>query len=116
MVRPQLTSEKPISIGELKLELEKIKERDKELNLRGNKTEEYLNQFLEIEPKKLNELRKRLEELKLSRLKEEYIIKILDTLPKTANELKTLLQGYTISISQEDMKKVIGVIEESLKK
>jgi len=38
-------SEKPISISELKQELEKIKKRDKELNFRAARTEEYLQHF-----------------------------------------------------------------------
>ena len=42
----QIVSETPINMHQLKNELEKIKKRDKELNFRANKTEEYLHQVL----------------------------------------------------------------------
>jgi len=73
---------------------------------RANKADEYLSQFSELNAKKAEELRKKLEALKISRLKEEFIVKILDTLPASVDEMKVLLQGYVVSINQEDMKKV----------
>ena len=42
MAKPHLISEHPISMAELKLELENVKKRDTELNFRANKTEEYI--------------------------------------------------------------------------
>ena len=112
MPKPELISEKPINVVELKQELEAIKKRDKKLGLRSNKTEEYLGQFVTLSPKKAEELKSKLEGLKISRLKEEFIVKIIDTMPATVDELKTLLQGYVVSVNQEDMKKVIGVVNE----
>ena len=44
----QILSENPISMVELKEELEKTRKRDKELNFRATKTEEYLQKFVEI--------------------------------------------------------------------
>lgn len=115
MVKPDILSENPISLVDLKQEIETIKKRDKELGFRAGKVEEYLNQFVSLTPDKAKELRKKLENLKISRLKEEFIVKIIDTLPKTVDELKTLLQGYVVSINQDDMKKVASVVNESVK-
>ena len=112
MAKPELLSQKPINMVELKEELEAIKKRDKELGFRSNKTAEYLGQFVILSPKKAEELKKKLEGLKISRLKDEFVIKIIDTLPRNIEELKTLLQGYVVTINQEDMKKIVGVINE----
>jgi DNA-directed RNA polymerase subunit F len=112
MAKPEILSEEPISMVDLKQELVKIKERDKELGAVSTKTEGYLNQFVSLEPKKAQELKEKLEALKLSRLKPEFIIKILDTLPATADQLKTLLQGYIVSLNQADMKKVVDVVNQ----
>ena len=112
MAKPEIIQEEPISMIDLKQELAKIKERDKELGAISNKTEDYLAQFASLEPKKAEELTQKLTALKISRLKPEFIIKILDTLPTTVDQLKTLLQGYIISLNQADMKKVVDMINQ----
>ena len=112
MAKPELIQERPINIVELKTELEAIKKRDKELGFRSNKTEEFLNLFVALSSKQAEEMKSKLEGLKISRLKEEFIVKIIDTLPQTVDELKTLLQGYVVSVNQEDMKKVIAVVKD----
>ena len=111
MVKPEILSEHPINLIQLKQEMDKIKARDKELTLRSSKTEEYLNQFAKLALKKAEELQSKLESLKITRLKEEFVVKIIDTLPATVNELKTLLQGYIVSLNQKDMEKVIDVVK-----
>ena len=68
MAKPEVISEQPISMVDLKQELAKIKERDKELGVIANKTEEYLNQFVTLDAKKLQDLKNQLEGLKISRL------------------------------------------------
>ena len=112
MAKPEILQEKPLNLVELKERLEEIKKRDKELGYRSTKTEEYLNQFVTLPAKKAEELKSKLEALKITRLKEEFIVKIIDTIPTTIDDLKTLLQGYVISINQEDMKKIIGVVNQ----
>lgn len=104
----KLISEKPISISELKQELEKIKKRDKELNFRALRTEEYIQHFTIT--KDSAELAKKLESLEIPRLKETHIIKIIDLLPKTLDELKTILQGYTITVNNENLKKIVETV------
>ena len=112
MPRPEIIKEEPITMVELKEELTKIKDRDKELGFSSNKTEEYLNQFVSLSKAKAEELKTKLEKLKISRLKPEFIVKIIDTLPTSVDQLKVLLQGYVVSISQADSKKVIEVVKE----
>lgn len=108
MADVQILSEKPIDINELRKELEKIKKRDKELSFRATRTEEYLQHFSDI--KSSEELYKKLESLKIPRLKEIHIVKIVDTLPKTLEELKAVLQGYTITVNNDNLKKIVETV------
>ena len=111
-MKPEVLSERPITMSEMKEEIEKIKKRDSELNFRATKTEEYLQQFDIISTKKAEELVKAIKTLKVPRLKEEYIVKIIDLFPKTVDELKSILSGYTLTITQENLKKILSKLEE----
>ena len=108
----QIISETPINIYTLKKELERIKKRDNELNFRANKTEEYLNQLATV--KNPDELFKKITDLNIPRLREPHIHKIMDIAPTTVNELKVVLQGYTVSLSNESLKKIVDTISEFL--
>ena len=113
-MKPEIINQTPVSMIDVKKEIESIKKRDKELNFRSGKTEEYLGTFVENPAKVYEELKKKIEALKISRLKPEMLIKILDTLPKTIDDMKNLLQGFVISLSNEDMKKIIKAIEDTV--
>ena len=104
----EITSEEPINAYQLKEELAKIKKRDGELNFRAQKTEEHL--AATATHKDAPKLFDALEKLKIARLRENLIHKIVDIMPATVNDLKVLLQGYTVSISQENMKKIVDVV------
>ena len=54
--------------------------------------------------------------LSIPRLKEQHMHKIMDIMPTTLNELKVVLQGYTITLNNESMKKIIDAITEFLEK
>ena len=114
MADMQIVSEVPINMYQLKKELEKIKKRDKELNFRANKTEEYLHQVLA--DAKEGDLFEKIQKLNIPRLKDQHMHKIMDLMPTTVNELKVILQGYTITVSNESMKKIIDTINEFLEK
>ena len=90
---------------ELKKELEKIRKRDRELNFRANKTEEYLNNV--TVHKSADELFSKIMQLNVPRLKEQHVHKIIDVTPTTVNELKVVLQGYTITVNNDSMKKIV---------
>jgi DNA-directed RNA polymerase subunit F len=111
MVKPRLIEESPMSLAEAREELEKIRERDGELNFRAGKCEEYLNEFVSIKPKDAAELKKKLQALGISRLKEENIVKIIDLLPTTVDEVKVVFQGSVASISKKDMEQISGVVK-----
>lgn len=114
MSEMQIISETPIDIYILKEELEKIKKRDKELNFRSNRTEDYLNQISSI--KNADKLFKKIMDLNIPRIREQHLHKIIDIAPTTVNELKVVLQSYTVSLSNESIKKIVDVINEFLEK
>ena len=116
MVKPEIISEKPISVTELNQEIDKIKKRDKELNFRVGKTEDYVNQFASLSKAKEEELIKKLEKLNIPRLKDIHITKIVDILPKTVDDLKIILQAYTITVNNDNMKKIVDVTKDFAKK
>ena len=110
----QIVSETSISIYQLKKELEKIRKRDNELNFRANRTDDYLNQIATI--KNTDELFNKIMKLNIPRLKDQHMHKIIDIAPTTVNDLKVILQGYTVSINNESMKKIIDTVNEFLEK
>ena len=116
MVKPEIISEKPITLTELKQEIDKIKKRDKELNFRVGKTEEYLNHFITLSKAKEEELIKKLEKLNVPRLRDIHITKIVDILPKTVDELKIILQGYTIIVNNDNLKKIVDALKDFTEK
>ena len=111
----KIVKESPITLTELKEEIGRIKKRDKEPNVRVQKTEEYLNLFAHLSHEKENELREKISKLDIPRLKEEHISKIIDLLPKDQEELKILLQSYTITVSKENVQKITEVINAAVK-
>jgi DNA-directed RNA polymerase subunit F len=108
MAEKNIISETPITMCELKKELERIKKRDKELNFRAAKTEEYLQQITIF--KKADELYEKLVKLNIPRLKEQHIKKIIDILPTTVKDVKVVLQGYTLTVNNENAKKIVDAI------
>lgn len=101
----------PMPMAEVKEELKNIKKRDGELGVRAGKTEEYLNEFCRMDLMKARDLYEKIEKLKIPRLRDQHIWKIVDVLPKTIDELKVVLQAYTVSVTQENMKKIVKVVD-----
>jgi len=110
MSKPEIIEKTPISMAQLKSELNAVAKRDKEPGFRATKTLEYINSFSTLSMNDFNSLKKELEKLNIPRLKEEHIVKILDVMPTTANEVAVLLQGYTVTVSKENMKAIADVI------
>ncbi|MBS3153442.1 hypothetical protein J4426_02675 [Candidatus Woesearchaeota archaeon] len=104
-----LVEEKPLSLAEMKEKLEQMRKRDKELEARAQKTEEYLHRF--VDEKKSKDLAKKLEGLGIARLRDRHIKKIMDLMPKDMDSLKMLFSGENLTLKQEDLDKIISVIK-----
>lgn len=110
----EVLEKRPMNIPLVKEALKKIKKRDEELSFRANRTEEYVNEASKLKAKDAKELVKKLEELELPRLKPEHIHKIVDVLPLNEKHLAVILQGYTVTVSKENQKKIMAVLKEYL--
>ena len=116
MTNPEIITETPMTMAELKEELKNIRKRDEALNFRAEKTEEYLSQFEVLKEKQAKELFKKIEELEVPRMRPEHIVKLIDILPITPEEVKIVLQGYTITVTKENLKRIADAIQEFTKK
>ena len=110
--KPKILEEQQVPCFEVKEDIKKIKKRDAELNFRVQKTEEYLNVFISISAKEGRELVKKLQDLKIPRLHDNHIFKIVDILPATIEELKVVMQGYTLTINNDNLKKIAAIVKD----
>ena len=109
-MEPKIIDQRPISMGELRAETEKIKKRDPEPSIRVTKIVDYLNSFSHLTDAKEKELADALRKLEVPRLRDEHIAKLVDLLPRTVDDLKMILQGYVISVSNENLKRIVDTV------
>ncbi len=107
----EIIDEKPITLVEVKKRLEEIEKRT-ELTTRAKKTKDYLKNFANLSLKEVKELKKKIEDLNIARLKEKQIVKIIDIFPKDLESLKLIFSEEALSIKQEDLKKILAVLKE----
>ena len=111
MTNYQIITETPVTFAELKDQLKKIETRDTTLSFRGAKTKDYLALATELKAKDAKEIKKKIEELNVMRLKEKQIIKLINVLPKDIDSLKVVL-GSDSTASKEDFKKILDILKE----
>ena len=105
-----ILSEKPLTLSELKEKLAKIEKRDKELTFRANKTKEYLANFT-VKEKGIPALKKKIEELNISRLNERHIVQLIDVMPKDIESVKMILSGESLTLKEEDYQKLLEALQ-----
>ncbi|MBW2988399.1 hypothetical protein DRJ48_03995 [Candidatus Woesearchaeota archaeon] len=108
----EIIEQNPINMVELHSEIAKIKKRDKEVNFRVGKIEEYLNYYVKLKPSEAKQLKEELEKLSIPRLKDLHIHKLIDIMPTTAEDVAVVLDGYPITITKTNC----AQIAETLKK
>lgn len=111
----KIISEQPMSLSELKVEIDKVKRQEKEPSMRVTKVEDYLNSMYPLDPEKEKELIEAVKKLDVPRLKDQHLAKIADLPPHTLDDLKVIMQGYAISISVENMKKIVETVNKVIK-
>ena len=108
----KILSQVPINSAELYAEMKRIKERDKELGFRAQKTVDYLENLNVLDAKKAKELMEKLLKLDIPRLRDAHFHKIIDVMPSNAKDVKVALQQYNLTVSQENCKKIADVVAE----
>ncbi|MFP4118932.1 MAG: hypothetical protein ACLFTH_02650 [Candidatus Woesearchaeota archaeon] len=114
MAKPTIIDKRPMSIAEVKDVIKKVHERDGELSFRAGKTEEYVNDTAALSKTKSKELVKKIQGLEIPRLKDHQILKIVDLMPQSQEQLKVLLSGFNITVSKDNLKKIMDVVEDYL--
>lgn len=111
----KIISESPTNSGDVKKLLEDIKEHDKELGFRAQRALDHLESIGALSSKKAKELENALAKLEIPRMKEQHIHKLIDVLPKTPEDVKLILQGYALTVTNENCKKISDAILEIAK-
>lgn len=112
----EILNKVPLSLAEVKGKISAIKKRDKELNFRSNKVNEYLTTYHIISQKDAKALYGKLEKLEIPRIKNVQIKKIIDLLPASLEDLKIILSGYNITINSDSQKKIVETVKSYLPK
>jgi DNA-directed RNA polymerase subunit F len=111
----KIISETPANASQVKHLLEEIQKQDKELGFRAQRTLEHLQNISTLTEKNAKELENAITKLEIPRLKEQHIHKLIDLLPTTADEAKLILQGYAVTVTAENCKKIADTITEFVK-
>ncbi|MEK6974003.1 MAG: hypothetical protein AABW41_02090 [Nanoarchaeota archaeon] len=111
MAEIQIIKETPLALAEMRQKLEEIKKRDKELNFRAKKTEEFLNSITKLKYQKAEELKKELHDLKIDRLRLAITSKLIDILPKDMDSLRAIFSNESLSLKEEDYTKILDVVK-----
>tara|TARA_Y100000034_G_C6704047_1_gene310636 strand:- start:61 stop:393 length:333 start_codon:yes stop_codon:yes gene_type:complete len=107
----KVIEENPITMLEMKENLDKIEKRDEELNFRSNKTKDYLASLITTKKADLEETRKKIKALDLQRLRERHIVKLLDIMPDDMDSLKIMFAGENLTLSEEDLKRLLDALK-----
>ena len=110
MTEIEIVGEKPLTLPEVKEMLAEIK-KNAELGFRANKTTDYTELFVKQKPSEAAEVKKKIEELNIMRLKEKVIAKIIDLTPTDAESLKMILATENITVKQEDLGKILECLK-----
>lgn len=110
MTEIEISNEKPLTLSEVKEMLASIK-KNTELGFRANKTTEYTELFVKQKPTEITEVKKKIEELNIMRLKDKVIAKIVDLAPADAESLKMILATENITVKQEDLGKILECLK-----
>ncbi|MCD4666262.1 hypothetical protein K8R47_00440 [archaeon] len=103
-------NERPLTLIELKEELEKVSKRDSGLPPRGIKTQEYVNAYTKSKKDKTAKIKEEVKKLNISRLKDKQIVKLIDLAPKDIDSLKIILSGDDITLKTEDYNKLLNTL------
>ncbi|RLG11091.1 hypothetical protein DRN73_06230 [Candidatus Pacearchaeota archaeon] len=86
-------------------EAEEYIDKENETDVKG-----FIKKFIKIKPEKAKELRKKLKELDLMKLKNEHISKLIDLLPENKEDLNKIVND--VGLDEDETKKILDTIKE----
>lgn len=105
----EIIEQKSLSLPEMKERVDEMKKRDKELNFRAKKVEEYLSKIPKT--KVYKELKQQIESLGITRLKEKHITLIINILPEDTDSLRLILSSENLTLKNEDLEKIVDTVK-----
>jgi len=97
-----IKNKEPISIAKVKEYIKKIE--NSETDMKG-----FIKKFGKLNPKEATELKEKLKELDLMKIKPEHIVKIIDLIPKNSEELNKIFTD--VSLDEDETKKILEVVK-----
>lgn len=76
----------------------------------GTDIQGFVKKFIILKPAKAKELREKIENLDLLKVKEEHITKVIDLIPETAEDLNKIFSD--VSLDEDETKKLLDTIKE----
>ena len=70
----------------------------------------FIKGFSKIKPKEAKELKKKLGELELMKVKPEHTVKIIDLMPEDREELNKIF--VSVSLDEDETKKILDTVKE----
>lgn len=70
----------------------------------------FIKKFAKLKPKEAREMRKKLEELDLLKLKEDHAVKIIDMMPENQENLNKIFTD--VSLNEDEAKQILDIIKE----
>ncbi len=108
----KILSQTATTASEIHALMHQIRDRDKELGFRAQKTIDYLDSLKPLSAEKARQLFDKLAKLEVPRLRDLHFYKLIDLMPTSAKDVKTILQGYNVTVTQENCKKIADTIAE----
>ncbi|HOW36789.1 MAG TPA: hypothetical protein PLK34_00885 [Candidatus Pacearchaeota archaeon] len=69
----------------------------------------FINKFVEIDAKKAKELRAKLQDLNLLKIKSEHISKVIDLLPENAEDLNKIF--IDVRLDEDEIQKILDIVK-----
>lgn len=110
MASIEIIQETPWTLVEVRDTLKELKGKEKELPVRLNKTQEYLQNYAKVDGKKVKELKEKLGKLDITRLRDRHMVKIIDIMPRDLDSLRLIFSGENVTLKQEDLQKILDVL------
>ncbi|MBA7647731.1 hypothetical protein ES703_55510 [subsurface metagenome] len=70
----------------------------------------FIKKFAKVNLKEAKELRKKIKELELMKVKTEHIVKIIDLMPENAEDLNKIFAN--VSLNEDETKKILETVKE----
>jgi len=95
-----IKNNEPLSMAEASEYLGKIDSTD----VKG-----FIKKFTNLKPAEAKELRKKLENLDMMKLRAEHIVKVIDLLPENQEDLNKIVE---VSLDEDETKKILETVKE----